>query len=143
MVHSAAAPAGRDDNGTGGARPTLNVVKGGRDKSERAPKGFSSLVSWTHGRTLTAVHVVIAALFLLATLFGSLVLRTQMEQNSFEQSETRAHISQLTQDVEDDQTKLDKLQASLPDKAQQMGMVPQQGSNSIDLQGYQPPKDGQ
>jgi hypothetical protein len=65
-----------------------------------------------------------------------------MVQNSFEASQTEAHISVLTQDVEDDQAKLDQLVASLPDKANEMGMVPQQGSVSIDLNGYQQHSEG-
>ena len=45
-------------------------------------------------------------------------------------------------DIEDDQAKLDQLVANLPDKASDMGMVPQQGSVSIDLSGYQSNKGG-
>ena len=47
----------------------------------------------------------------------------------------------LTQDVEDDQTKLAELEASLPSKAEEMGMVPQKGALTIDLNGYQPSGD--
>ena len=69
------------------------------------------------------------------------MLRTQMVQDSFEATRIQREISNLNQDVQDDQNKLDQLQASLPDKAQQLGMQPQQGLNSIDLQGYKPPQD--
>ena len=65
------------------------------------------------------------------------MLRTQMVQNSFEASQIEMHITQLTQDVEDDQAKLDELDASLPSKAEEMGMVPQKGALTIDLNGYQ------
>ena len=34
------------------------------------------------------------------------------------------------------------LKASLPERAQEMGMVPQEGSISIDLNGYQPSEGG-
>ena len=83
------------------------------------------------------MHVVIAIVFLMATLLGALVLRTQMVQNSFKAAAVKQHISTLTQDVEDDQAKLDQLVASLPDKADEMGMVSQGGSVTIDLNGYQ------
>mgnify|MGYP000093281645 CR=1 FL=1 len=76
-------------------------------------------------------------MFLGVCLLGSLMLRTQMVQNSFEASQIETHITQLTQDVEDDQAKLDELDASLPSKAEEMGMVPQKGALTIDLNGYQ------
>lgn len=85
------------------------------------------------------IHIMVAVIFLVASMFGSLMLRTQMIQNSFEATKVQTSISNLSQDVQDDQNKLDQLQASLPDKAQQLGMQPQQGLNSIDLQGYKSP----
>lgn len=59
-----------------------------------------------------------------------------MMENSFEATREQQSISRLTQDIEDDRSTLDSLQASLPQKAQKMGMVAQQSSISIDLQGY-------
>ena len=70
---------------------------------------------------------------------GSLMLRTQMVQHSFEANQIESNITRLTQDVEDDQTKLDELEASLPSKAEEM--VPQKGALTIDLNGYQPSGD--
>ena len=54
-----------------------------------------------------------------------------------EASQIESSITKLTQDVEDDQAKLDELDASLPSKAEDMGMVPQKGALTIDLSGYQ------
>ena len=48
----------------------------------------------------------------------------------------------LQQDVEEDQTKLSQLEATLPERAQKMKMVPAQGSLSIDLEGYTPSQEG-
>ena len=95
------------------------------------------VIEWTRTRSAPLMHVVIAIVFLMATLLGALVLRTQMVQNSFEAAEVKQHISTLTQDIEDDQAKLDELDASLPSKAEDMGMVPQKGALTIDLNGYQ------
>lgn len=53
-----------------------------------------------------------------------------------EANQIETNITRLSQDVEDDQAKLDELEASLPDKAEQMGMVPQKGALTIDLNGY-------
>ncbi|KFI39765.1 hypothetical protein BACT_0465 [Bifidobacterium actinocoloniiforme DSM 22766] len=120
-------------------RPQLSLIEGGRSA---APDGWGDrarrVITWAGTRSTPLIQFVLSAVFLMACLLGSLLLRTQMVQNSFEASAVQTSISKLTQDVQDDQDKLDQLQASLPDRAQQMGMVPQQGTNSIDLNGYQP-----
>ena len=76
-------------------------------------------------------------MFLGVCLLGSLMLRTQMVQNSFEASQIETHFSKLSQDFEDDLSMLDELYASLLSKAEEMGMVPQKGALTIDLNGYQ------
>ncbi|OZG63512.1 hypothetical protein BLEM_0215 [Bifidobacterium lemurum] len=119
------------------SRPELRVITGQRAESVHAADAIARVIEWTRTRSAPLLHVAIAVTFLLCTLIGSLMLRTQMVENSFEASEIEQHISQLTQDVEDDQAKLDQLVASLPSKAEEMGMVPQSGSISIDLNGYQ------
>lgn len=138
-VRSNAVPAGRaDEAAQAPVRPTLRVVTGTRARGNAVTQGFHRLFTWTRTRKMPMLNVVIAVAFLAVCLVASLTLRTQMAQNSFEQTRVQQNISTLTQDVEDDQAKLDALQASLPDKAQKMGMVPQQGSISIDLNGYRP-----
>ena len=138
-VRSNAAPAGRErESKETSRRPELTVIKGRRTASNAVGEGFERLLTWTRARSMPLLQVVVAVAFLAACLLGSLALRTQMAQNSFEQTRVQDNISTLTQDVQDDQAKLDALQASLPQKAQDMGMVPQQGSISIDLSGYQP-----
>ncbi|BDR53277.1 hypothetical protein KIM372_11840 [Bombiscardovia nodaiensis] len=123
-------------------RPQLSLIEGGRSSSSTQADTWGQrargVASWASTRSTPLIYFVVALVFLSACLVISLLLRTQMVQNSFEASSVRVSISQLTQDVQDDQNKLDQLQAALPDKAQQMGMVPQQGVNSIDLNGYQP-----
>lgn len=142
-VRSNAAPAGRErESKETSRRPELTVIKGRRTASNAVGEGFERLLTWTRARSMPLLQVVVAVAFLAACLLGSLALRTQMAQNSFEQTRVQDNISTLTQDVQDDQAKLDELEASLPQKAQDMGMVPQQGSISIDLSGYQPSKGG-
>ena len=121
-------------------RPELRLINNPHGKA--AGNVFGRVIEWTRTRSAPLVHVVIAIAFLAATLFGALMLRTQMVQNSFEAAEVKQHISVLTQDVEDDQAKLDQLSASLPDKASEMGMVPQQESVTVDLNGYQSSEGG-
>lgn len=140
-VRSRVAPAGReDDTRTTSSRPELQVIAGGKTKkdAENVAAGILGRIN-----TVSVVHVMIAVIFLFVALLGSLALRTQMVQNSFQQAQVQANISKLNQDVEDDEAQLDSLQASLPDRAQKMGMVPQSGPLSIDLQGYQPTDKGQ
>lgn len=140
-VRSNAAPAGRErESKETSRRPELTVIKGRRTASNAVGEGFERLLTWTRARSMPLLQVVVAVAFLAACLLGSLALRTQMAQNSFEQTRVQDNISTLTQDVQDDQAKLDELEASLPQKAQDMGMVPQQDSISIDLSGYQPSK---
>ena len=123
-------------------RPELSLIKGGRSDDRSVAEGARKVISWTRNRGTPMMHILVAVIFLAASMFGSLMLRTQMIQNSFEATRVQNSISNLTQDVQDDQNQLDQLQASLPDKAQELGMQPQQGLNSIDLQGYQAPSTG-
>ena len=98
--------------------------------------GFGRLMTWVRSRNTSMIHIIVALAFLVATLLGSLVLRTRMIENSFEASSVETHIARLNQDIEEAQTKLDALETSLPSKAEEMGMTMQQGSLSIDLSGY-------
>lgn len=95
--------------------------------------GFGKVLGWMRARSAPMVHVVVAIAFLMATLLGALALRTAMVQHSFEMSALETSISQLSQDVQEDQAKLDNLEASLPQKATDMGMVPQSSPLTIDL----------
>lgn len=118
--------------------PDLRVVRGGKRESGTYREQWRNVVAWTRARSAPLLYVSVAVVLLSASLFGALVLRTQMVENSFAAAEVTSHINTLTQDVQEDQAKLDALEASLPQKAQDMGMVPQQGALSIDLNGYQP-----
>lgn len=122
------------------ARPELHVIQG-RKKSldaKAVTDGFQRLFTWVLNRRSPFITTVIAALFLMGTLLGTLALRTQMIENSFEATRLSKSIAMLTQDSQTYESELNKLEAQLPQKAQEMGMVPQSGSISIDLQGYQP-----
>ncbi|KFI45608.1 hypothetical protein GA0061078_1150 [Bifidobacterium bohemicum] len=137
-VRSSAAPAGREDESYApSARPQLTVVSGRGPRKDVA--GLMARVGkWIAGGTMSMVYFAVSVVFLFAALLGSLALRTQMVQDSYESARVQSHISTLSQDIEDDQATLDQLQAGLPSKAQEMGMVPQKGSVSIDLNGYKP-----
>ncbi|HJE21189.1 hypothetical protein [Bifidobacterium pullorum] len=136
-VHSSPAPAGRPERHADvPSRPQLRVVGGGRATAGKAVRGFRRLLEWTRTRTTPLFHITVAVVFLVGTLLGALALRTQMVEIAFESSQVESRIERLSQDVEDAQTQLDLLKASLPERAQEMGMVPQEGSITIDLNGY-------
>ena len=128
-IASNAAPAGRKSQTEtiGTTRPELHVIKATRVEGNGIRHGFEQLITWTRTRSTPLLHLVIAAVFLGVCLLGSLMLRTQMVQNSFEASQIETHITQLTQDVEDDQAKL----------AEEMCRVTQKRALSFDLKGYQ------
>ena len=117
------------------------VIDGSSQRNgSRSTGSLARIIAWTQARGASLIHVTVAIVFLVATLLITLMLRTQMVQNSFESNTVQNNINMLTQDVQDDQAKLDELISSLPDKAQKMGMVPQQDSVTIDLNGYKPSK---
>lgn len=116
------------------SRPELS--KRTTRRSNSSGSTLNHVWQWARVRTTPLVHVAVGFVVLAVCMFISLMLRTQMIENSFSAAQTTSNISELTQDVQEDQAKLDALEATLPDKAQQMGMVPQEGTVSIDLQGY-------
>lgn len=64
------------------SRPELRVVSNPRGDERGNVVG--RVIEWTRTRSAPLVHVAIAVIFLVGTLFGALMLRTQMVQNSFE-----------------------------------------------------------
>lgn len=100
------------------------------------------VIEWTGVRSIPLVHIAIAMVFFVGTLFNALTLCAQMVQNSSGAAQVEANINKLIQDIEDNRAKLDQLVANLPDEVSDMGMVPQQGSVPIDLSGYRFNKGG-
>lgn len=105
-------------------------------KSSAVFDRFHKVMAWSNTRKVPLINFMIIVIFMVVTLSTSLMLRTQMAELSFEQTATQSRISRLRQDIETKQAKLDTLEAELPAKAQDMGMVPQQGSIAIDLSDY-------
>ncbi|RSX55694.1 hypothetical protein D2E26_0257 [Bifidobacterium dolichotidis] len=142
LTRSGVAPAGRKDKSAYAGiskRPQLELIKGSKpEQRNKLSESFAAFWNWTKTKSSPMVHVIVAVVFLVACLLGSLFLRTQMVQNSFEAAQVTHNITVLNQDVEEDQARLDELEASLPQKAHDMGMQPADGSITIDLQGYKP-----
>lgn len=117
------------------ARPQLRVIEGSK-RHGRSPLSSSAVQTRTVSRIRPAIRMIAAIGFLGVSLVGSLLLRTQMVQDSFEITRVQNSIGVLTQDVQDDQTKLDALESSLPQKAEDLGMKAQSTSVTLDLSEY-------
>lgn len=110
------------------------------DSTKRAP---STLLERRSRRLASAMtlsrlwhrfgRVVFALIFLVACMFGSLWMRTQMVQDSFTVSRLTTSIAMLNQDVEDRQTQLDSLNAQLPERASKLGLIVSDTSVQVDL----------
>ncbi len=127
-IASNAAPAGRrDQNETAGTtRPELHVVKGTRAEGNGVKRGVEQLIT---GLEPEAPHCCIWSLpsFFLEFACGILDATHPNGAAFLERNQIESNFTRLTQDVEDDQTKLDELEASLPSKAEEWVMVPQKG----------------
>ena len=73
------------------SRPELRVVSNPRGNEQGNVVG--RVIEWTRTRSAPLVHVAIAVIFLVGTLFGALMLRTQMVQNSFEAAQIETKMS--------------------------------------------------
>ncbi len=113
-------------------RPQLTVVS----SQKKANESFGTRAqSWFLARRAPLIYVIAAVTVLFASLMGTLVLRTMMVENSFAISNTQSNITKLTQDVEAQKTKLEKLEASLPQKAEKLGMTASTDSLTVDMNG--------
>lgn len=139
-VSSASAPAGRTKDNSTRKEYVHNSAPSAFNPSQRKSSAvlerFRKVMTWSNTRKVPLVNCMIIVIFMVVTLLTSLLLRTQMAEISFDQTAVQMRISRLHQDVEARQAKLDTLESELPARAQRMGMVPQQGSISIDLSDY-------
>lgn len=137
---SASAPAGRTKDNSTRKEYVHNSAPSAFNPSQRKSSAvlerFRKVMTWSNTRKVPLVNCMIIVIFMVVTLLTSLLLRTQMAEISFDQTAVQMCISRLHQDVEARQAKLDTLESELPARAQRMGMVPQQGSISIDLSDY-------
>lgn len=137
---SASAPAGRTKDNPARKEyvhnPAPSAFSSSQRKSSAVLERFHKVMAWSNTRKVPLVNCMIIVIFMVVTLSSSLFLRTQMAEISFDQTAVQTRISRLHQDVEASQARLDTLESELPARAQRMGMVPQQGSISIDLSDY-------
>ncbi|RFD77891.1 hypothetical protein [Gardnerella vaginalis] len=141
---NSSAPAGRVNEKAAGNNSRQNrvlksiplVFSASDRRSYTVMNHLHRVIEWSNTRKAPLFNLIIVVIFLFVTPTTSLLLRTKMAEISFEQAATQSSISRLRQDVETAQTKLDALEADLPAKAQDMGMIPQQGAITVDLSAY-------
>lgn len=141
---NSSAPAGRVNEKAAGNNSRQNrvlksiplVFSASDRRSYTVMNHLHRVIEWSSTRKAPLFNLIIVVIFLFVTPTTSLLLRTKMAEISFEQAATQSSISRLRQDVETAQTKLDALEADLPAKAQDMGMIPQQGAITVDLSAY-------
>ena len=93
-ISSNAAPAGRRNKSeiAGTTRPELHVIKGNRTDESRVRRGFEQLLTWTRTRRTPLLHLVVAVVFLVVCLLGSLTLRTHMVKTDIDTHPIEANL---------------------------------------------------
>ncbi|MBO7665515.1 MAG: hypothetical protein J6S33_03160 [Aeriscardovia sp.] len=105
---------------------------GGRRPSGRG-RGFGARFLGAVARVSAGTWLAVAVVAMVLSLGASLLLHVKMDQDSFTMASVQTNIGMLTQDVQDEQTALNKEEYSLPQKAEQMGMVLATNSITINL----------
>ncbi|MBO9554078.1 hypothetical protein [Cellulomonas sp.] len=106
-----------------------------RPRPEQAPAPRLLLVRAPQ-TTRTRVPFVLACMAILAgALLSALLLNTQMAQGSYEQYRLANELGRLDQDQKDLDAELDRMAApaQLAQKAQELGMVPADGTGWVTL----------
>ena len=111
-------------------RTRLTALEGGRAQGRR----FAAVRAPLQARSATPFLVLCGAL-LAAALLTVLVLNTSMAYGSFEMSRLRGQDNRVAQDVQVKQQALRSAENGLADRAAQLGMVPSQGTQILDVTG--------
>jgi hypothetical protein len=124
------APTVAPDRRTTSARPRrapLTALPGGAGERRldvvRAPLQSASGVPF---------YVLCASILALA-LLAALLLNTTMARGSYEMARLQKEVGQVAQDVQERQAELRAAEASLADRARQMGMVPAENPTMISV----------
>lgn len=76
---------------------------------------------------------VLCASILAAALLAALLLNTTMARGSYEMARLQKEVGQVAQDVQERQAELRAAEASLDERARQMGMVPAENPTMISV----------
>ncbi len=125
------APAVAPDRRTTSARPRrapLTALPGGAADGRRLDVVRAPLQSASG----VPFYVLCASILALA-LLAALVLNTTMARGSYEMARLQKEVGQVAQDVQERQAELRAAEASLPELAEQMGMVPAENPTMVSV----------
>ena len=114
----------------------MSAQRKGRPEGRRTSgqgRGFGARFLGAVARVSAGTWLAVAVVAMVLSLGASLLQHVKMDQDSFTMASVQTNIGMLTQDVQDEQTALNKEEYSLPQKAEQMGMVLATNSITINL----------
>lgn len=118
------------------SRPQLRVISHSNTEHARIRAAQPAAASWLQRHITARMAQWIAVATVAAISFlGVLGMRVMLVENSFEAAQTQQKVTLLSQDVEQEQARLDKLQSSLPDRAQKLGMTTSNNSVTVNMSG--------
>jgi outer membrane murein-binding lipoprotein Lpp len=126
------APAVAPDRSTTSARPRrapLTALPGGAGERGRRLDVVRAPLQSASG----IPFYVLCAAILAGALLVALLLNTTMARGSYEMARLQKEVGQVAQDVQDVEAQLRAAEASLPDRARQMGMVPAENPTMISV----------
>ena len=110
-------------------RPSLTALPGGVSDGGRRLDAVRAPLQSVSG----VPFFVLCTAVLVGALLGALVLNTTMARGSYEMARLQREVGQVAQDVQKKQGELAAAEASLPDTAKQMGMVPAENPTMVSV----------
>lgn len=105
--------------GAARSRAPLSAVEGGADRGRRLDAVRAPLQA-----TSGLPFLVLCSVVLVAALLAALLLNITMARGSYETAQLQREVGRVAQDVQTKQAELRAHEASLPERAEQLGMVP-------------------
>ena len=116
-------------------RATLLTLPGGRSQPTSAGNRIAAIRSPLLAKSNFGL-VFLAVTILLVSLAGVLMLNTNVVTGSYEVSSLQSQIRAINQDVQIKQEELRRTQATLPARANELGLQPAQGAQVINIARY-------
>ncbi|PZR55439.1 hypothetical protein DNL40_03545 [Xylanimonas oleitrophica] len=119
-------------------RAPLTALPGGRADGGRR---FDAVRAPLQARS-GVPFLIVCATVLVTALLAALVLNTTMARGSYDLARLQREVNQASQDVQTKQAELSAAQNTLDQRARQMGMVPADNPDMLDVSGATVPAPG-
>jgi hypothetical protein len=121
-------------------RPELRAIQGFKDlavedDSAKANSRLASVKSPLKAKSQFGFLIICGAV-LVAALISVLVLNTNVIKGSFELARLQTQIRQVDQDIQDRREQLSRAEASLSNRALELGLVPAANPEPINITNY-------